>query len=66
MILTNDTAQVAWVKEALVYDPNAADLWYGLVNLALLTKDEPVYNAAIEQLKRLTPKVAYGAVVVEH
>src|SRR5208282_1743480 len=39
-ILSMDQSKIATVKRAIRYDPNAADLWYGLARMQLKAGDE--------------------------
>lgn len=58
-------AAIPLIEEALRHDPNAPDLWYGLARMQLKLGNEQGYNAALTQLKRLTPGLDYR-VVAEH
>ena len=50
------------IAEALRHDPYAPDLWYGMARMQLKSGNEAGYNAALTQLKRLTPGLDYRIV----
>jgi len=51
---------------ALHYDPNAADLWFGLARMRLKAGDQGGYTAAMARLQQLTPGVQYQIVSMQH
>jgi hypothetical protein len=63
--LIGDKAHIGLIREALSRDPNAADLWYDLARMELLTGNQSGYSEALDKLKRLTPQHNYQIVVVQ-
>ena len=51
------------VRKAIRADPNATDLWFGLLRLELHARDEQGYNAAMSRLKELTPDLRYTPIL---
>ena len=62
VILTQDHSKIAIVEQAIRYDPNAADLWYGLARMQLKEGNELGYNTSLTRLMELTPGVHYQVV----
>jgi hypothetical protein len=60
--LREDRSKIAIVEQAIRYDPNAADLWYGLARMQLKAGNEIGYNTSLTRLKELTPGVQYQIV----
>lgn len=58
-IVQQDLRSVGKINEALRYDPNAADLYFGLTGMRLRLGDQQGYSAALTQLRKLTPGVEY-------
>jgi hypothetical protein len=63
VILREDRSKIAIVEQAIRYDPNAADLWYGLARMQLKAGNEIGYNTSLTRLKELTPGVQYQVVM---
>jgi hypothetical protein len=63
--LIGDRAHIGLIREAISHDPNAADLWYDLARMELLTGNQTGYNEALDRLKRLTPQHSYQIAVVQ-
>ena len=61
-ILRGDYTHTDIVAKALKYDPNAADLYFGLAQLRLKEGDQQGYTVALTQLMKLTPGVEYRIV----
>jgi len=59
VIEKGDFQDAGLIKEALRYDPFAADLWYGLARMELKSNDKAGYIAALTELQRLTPGLQY-------
>ncbi len=58
-ILKRDLTGIKNIERALRYDPNAADLYFGLAGMRLNIGDNAGYNVALTQLQKLTPGVEY-------
>ncbi len=61
-IVRQDLSNAGKIVEALRYDPNAADLYFGLAAMRLRLGDKQGYSAALTQLMKLTPGVEYRIV----
>jgi hypothetical protein len=59
LILQQIPEGIPAIQEAIRYDPNAADLWLGLVRMQLKSKDEKGYTASLARLKELAPGVEF-------
>ena len=64
-ITFGDATAIPLIEEALRHDPYAPDLWYGMARMQLKSGNEAGYNAALTQLKRLTPGLDYR-IIAEH
>ncbi len=58
-ILKHDLTAIKTIERALVHDPHAADLYFGLAGMRLNIGDQAGYNVALTQLQKLTPGVEY-------
>ena len=56
-IVRNDYAKADLIDQALRFDPNAADLWLGLLIARLKTGDEAKAVTAAYALRKLAPQV---------
>jgi len=62
IILAMQPEGIPLVEAAIVHDPNAADLWYGLSRLQLRAQNDLGYNSALARLRELTPGMDFHLV----